>query len=82
MSNLKLVRDLKSIFFNDKTLYEYSGKMSLNRFGMPPNKGKRWQTPAEIARQMLSELGYATPYDVPEFKQTKDNPKTWILKPL
>lgn len=76
MNSLKLARDLKSIFFNDKTSYDYSGKMSLNRFGFAPNKGKRWQTPAEIARAMLLELGYTSPYIVPDkFKQIKDNPK-------
>lgn len=56
---------LKIIFFNDKTSYYYSGKMSLNRFGVAPHKSKRWETPAEIAAEMLRKMGYNQPYDVP-----------------
>jgi hypothetical protein len=66
---IKLARNLKSIFFNDKTIFDYHGKIALNRFGIMPTNGSRWLTPAEIARQMIIELGYASPYEVPdEFK--------------
>ncbi len=70
MENLELARRLKSIFFGDKIQYNYSGKGALNRFDIAPDKGKRWKTPAEIALDVIKELGYASPYDIPdEFEQ-------------
>jgi hypothetical protein len=66
MDNLTIARRLKSIFFNDKTQYSYDGKGSLNRFGIPPNMGRRWSTPAEIALDIIKGLGYHTFYEVPD----------------
>jgi len=65
---LQIARLFKNIFMNDKTQYGYSGKESLNRFGWAPSqKGKRWKTPAEIARQAIIDLGWpGGPYDVPD----------------
>lgn len=62
----KILQGLKSIFLNDKTQYNYSGKDSLNKFGGVPQKGKRWNTPAEIAMDIIRELkvaGYKDPFD-------------------
>ena len=66
MDNLRIARLLKSIFMNDKTFYNYGGKDCLNRFEIPPDKGKRFATPAEIALDMIKELGYPSAYDVPD----------------
>ena len=62
----KILQGLKSIFLNDKTQYNYSGKDSLNRFGGICQEGKRWNTPAEIAMDMIRELrsaGHKDPFN-------------------
>jgi len=70
MNKEKIAKILKSIFMNDKTEYDYFGhlqdknKRSANRFGDQPPKGKRWNTPAEIASDALKELGYNHPNDI------------------
>jgi hypothetical protein len=75
MEKIEVARRLKSIFLNDKTLYDYHGKKSLNRFGYKPEVGRRWNTPAEIAQSLLKEMGYSHPDDVP------DEPEICICDP-
>lgn len=74
---------LKAIFINDKTEYDYFGHLqermkgkttkSSNRFGEEPLRGKRWNTPSEIAFDALKDLGYDHPNDVTEGKEEKKN---------
>ena len=56
---LRVTREaLKDCDRNDKTDYDYHGKHALNRFGRKPDGvGKRWQTPSEIAKQALQQIG-------------------------
>ena len=61
-----IARRLKHIWVNDKTIYDYSGKMALNRFGNDAMQGTRWLTPAEIAQDTLKEMGYNHPSEVEE----------------
>ncbi len=50
----------ETVLSNDKTTaYTYSGKRSLNAMGEKPGMGKRWLTPAEVARAYQLELGAA-----------------------
>jgi len=77
MNKEKIAKILKTIFINDKTEYDYfshlqrinNSKRSANRFGNQPPKGKRWNTPAEIASDTLKELGYNHPNDVKEISK-------------
>ena len=71
-NKLQLARRLKSIFFNDKTFYNYGGKDRLNRFEIPPEEGKRFLTPAEIALDMIQDLGYPSAYEVPDEGEQKE----------
>ena len=66
LKTLILARNLKAIFISDKTQYNYSGKDSLTRFGIAPEKGKRWNTPAEISSSILRDMGFSSPYEVPD----------------
>ncbi len=88
-NKLKMARILKAIFINDKTEYEYFGhfksnnihnrsfldRHSANRFGEQPMRGKRWNTPAEIAYGMLKDLGYDHPHDVPDVEGKTEEEK-------
>lgn len=51
-----LVPTLKAIMDNDKTVYSYDGDNSLNKEGLKPLKGKRFNTPHEIAKSLLQGL--------------------------
>lgn len=52
----EIKRGLEKIIENDKTEYDYSGKISLNREGKVPGVGKRWATPRELARDLLKDM--------------------------
>ena len=69
MDILTIARRLKAIYNNDKTQYDYHGRIALNRFGESPRLGSCWCTPAEIAQSTLKEMGYEHPREVPEGKE-------------
>lgn len=55
-----LIEEMRSAFEsierNDKTVYAYRGSLARNRHGeLPEPSGKRWNTPAEIAREFIDE---------------------------
>ena len=57
MSNDEIKDMLMAVWHLDKTKeYEYSGKLSKDRFGKKAPKGK-WITPREYCENMLRDMG-------------------------
>ena len=53
MKNEDVFNFVRNVFLNDKTVYGYHGEKAKDREGEKPEKGKRWNTPSEMAETFV-----------------------------